>query len=294
MLSTTFLFPAHASETKNNVTNASLNVDSDGADRINYSGKLRMLTQRVAASSCALSSDISPEENHDILEAATKEFDKIINGLRNGDEDLHILGPETSRTMLHDLDELEAEWALVHKAIDEILIDGHNIEAAHFIDDHNLKLLDLAIVLAADVNAKYADPFELSQADAMMIDIAGRQRMLTQKMAKDACEVWTGYHAQEAKDDLRKTTVIFENSMKALRYGMPEAGIQAAPTPQIEKDLDIILARWDEIRDDLYTLMEGGEIDDAAKVALLKNLNAELVEINHLVYDYRDYAERAH
>lgn len=269
-------------------------IESDAADRINYSGKLRMLTQRVAAFSCALTSDIEVDSSHDILEASAKEFEKIMNGLRYGDLDLHILSPETSKTMLRDLDHLEQEWDTIREAIAIVLADGHNVEQAHVIDDHNLKLLELAMILEADINAKYANPFEVSQVDALMIKIAGRQRMLTQKMAKDACEIWTDYHAAEAKEDLVKTMKVFEDSMLALRDGMPAVGIPPAPTPAISKDLEIILTRWAVIKENLVILVEGGELDVAQKTEIFHDLNLELAEINHLVYDYRNYAERHH
>ena len=69
-------------------------IDSDGADRIRYADRLAMLTQRVAAASCALTSDVAVEESYAYLEEAMHEMDIILEALRVGIERLLIIGPE--------------------------------------------------------------------------------------------------------------------------------------------------------------------------------------------------------
>ncbi|MEL6585420.1 MAG: type IV pili methyl-accepting chemotaxis transducer N-terminal domain-containing protein [Pseudomonadota bacterium] len=269
-------------------------IDSDGADRIRLADRLTMLTQRVAAASCALTSDVAVEESHYYLEQARDEIDIILDALRHGNPVLHIMGPETNRRTLHDLNDLEAEWQDTHGAVDAVVADGHDTENAHIIDDHNLKLLHLATVLAADISGQYSHPYELSQVDAFMISLAGRQRMLTQRMAKDACEVWTGYHAEEGRADLEEHMVIFENSLKALRHGLAEAGVPAAPTPAIEKDLDDLLDRWAIIRGNFDKLLAGETLDMDQKYEIFHDFNLELDALDHLIGDYKDYAKRHH
>lgn len=269
-------------------------LESDGADRIRLADRLTMLTQRVAAASCALSSDVAVEESHLYLEESMHEIDIILDALRNGNERLHVLGPETRRRTLEDIDHLWEEWRETHSAVEAVLADGHDVHSAHIIDDHNLSLLEKATVLKSDILGQYSHPYEITQADALLISIAGRQRMLTQKMAKDACEIWTGYHAEEGRDDLIQTMTVFENSLGALRYGMPEAGIQAAPTPEIEEDLDKILDRWSVLKGNLDKLVDGEELDADAKYEIIHDFNLELDELEHLIHDYKLYVERHH
>jgi hypothetical protein len=253
-----------------------------------------MLTQKVAASSCALTSDVAIAESHDHLEEAMHEVDIITHALLNGNEALHIFGPEERRRTAHDLDEFLTEWNDTHQAIESVLSDGHDVDNAHIIDDHNLSLLEKATILESDIVSQYAHPYEMTQADAMMLGIAGRQLMLTQKMAKDACEIWSGYHADIGREDLEATMVIFENSLNALHEGLPAAGIQAAPTPEIEADLVSILGRWDIIRGNLDKLVAGEELDEDQKFEIFHDFNLELDEINHLVHDYKSYTQRDH
>ena len=149
-------------------------------------------------------------------------------------------------------------------------------------------------ILQSDISGRYANPYEMTAADAMMVDIAGRQLMLTQKMAKDSCEVWTGYNAEAAREDLRATMQTCEVSLNALRDGMPSAGLQPAPTEKIRDDLDILLRRWSVIRVNQQTLVDGGELDEAQKAEIFHDLQLELEDLRTLLYDYREYAERNH
>lgn len=268
--------------------------DSDGADRIRYSNHLTMLTQRVAAASCALTSDVAIEESHYHLEEAMHEIDIILAALRDGNEKLHIFGPEKKKRTLHDIAALDEEWQETHGAVESVLADGHDVESAHIIDDHNLSLLEKAQDLASDISSQYTHPYELTQSQAMLITIAGRQRMLTQKMAKDACEIWTGYHAEEGRADLEATMVIYENSINALKDGMPAAGIIAAPTPAIAKDLDILLSRWNILKGNLNLLLAGEELTDEQKYEIFHDFNLELDELDHLIHDYKEFAESHH
>lgn len=269
-------------------------IESDGADRIVLAGKLRTLTQEVAAASCAVTSGIDVEEAHDVLEQATADFDRYIVALRDGDEGLHILGPEENGRIKRDLAHVQEEWMAIHGAIDSVIGNHDDVDGAHVIDDHNLALLELTTVLSSDISARYSHPYEMTAADAMMIEIAGRQLMLTQKMAKDSCEVWTGYHAEEAKVDLAATMQIFETSLHALRFGMPDAGLQAAPNDVIRADLDILLERWDVIKVNQQTLVDGGELNEEQKTEIFHDLLLELYDLEHLLDDYKDHAERAH
>lgn len=285
---------ASADTTQTEALEAGYAIESDAVDRIKAADRLQMLTQRVAASSCALTSGVAPEKSLEVLRTAELEFDKLVHALQYGDESIHILGPETRRITLHDIEEVIAEWEPTRAAIEAVLADNNDVHDTHIIDDHNLPLLKLTQTLASDINSQYANPYEMSSTDALMITIAGRQRMLTQQMAKDACEIWTGYHSEEAKEDLAKIMQMFETSLLALRDGMPSAGLQPAPTPEIKADLDSILARWAVIKPNQLKLLDGIEIDMEAKVEIFHDLNVELEELEHLMQDYAAYTERAH
>lgn len=273
---------------------AKASIISDGVNRINQSGRLRMLTQRIAAASCALSSNVAIEESQERLKEAGQEFDQIIKALQFGDEHLQIVGEETRKLTIANIEKLSTEWAPTRQAIDAVLENGHEVEEMRVILDSNMPLLELTKNLSSGIANQYAHPFEITHADTMMLEIAARQRMFTQKMTKDSCRIWTDYNSQEAKDDLNKTMELFEVSLLALRDGYPDVGIKAAPTSQIADELDTILASWEAIKTKQLSLVNGDEIDDSAKYEIFNGLNLELAGLDNLVHNYVAYAERNH
>ncbi len=273
---------------------SAVEIVSDSSDRIDLANQLPMLSQRVAASACALTSDIEPDMSLAILEKSYHEFERIVIALRDGDAALNVPEPETRRITIKEINDVWQAWGPTHDAILEILEDHHDVDAAHRIDDHNMEILDLTSILASDISSQYTHPYEVTQSNAMLITIAGRQRMLTQKMIKDACEIWTHYHEEEGRADLIKTMDIFEKSLVALRDGMPDVGIKPAPTPEIRADLDSLLSRWSIIKGNQLILIDGGELDEAGKTEIFHDLNLELAELNLLVKHYTDYATKHH
>jgi len=265
---------------------------SDSADRILLAGQLRTFTQQLAAASCAVTSGVDVEEAHDVLETAMADFDRYLAALLDGDEELHVLGPEENARVAADLAHVEEEWLTVHPSVEAVIADGSDVDAAHFIDDHNLKLLELTTILSADIVGHYADPSEVSARDSLLIEIAGRQLMLTQKMAKDSCEIWSGYNSEAARVDLAETMDVFESSLRALRFGLDAVGVIAAPNDIIRDDLDTLLARWEIVKVNQQTLVDGGELTLEQKTEIFHDLLLELEDLNHLVHDYKEYAER--
>ena len=116
--------------------------------------------------------------------------------------------------------------------------------------------------------------------------------MLTQRMAKDSCEIWSGYNSEAAKIDLAATMEVFESSLTALRFGLDAVGVIPAPNDVIRDDLDTLLARWDVIKENQQTLVDGGELNDEQKTEIFHDLLVELDDLEHLLQDYKEYAER--
>lgn len=269
-----------------------MGLASDGATRIRLAGRLGMLTQRVAAASCALSSGVAIDLSHDKLETALHEMNIILDALRYGNEDLGVLGPEENGGLLRDLEEMEAEWSPTRGAVEAMLANDQNVENAHLIDDHNVKLLELATVLKSDVMGEYTDPFTMTQADALLVKLATRQKMMTQKMAKNACEIWSDYNVDAGRAELLETMQIFDFTIRALRFGEADYGIVPAPTPEIAETLDKILAGWSGIRDDLDALATGASLDAEGRERLFVTFNAELDDLDRVVFGYKEHAKQ--
>ncbi len=281
---TTVAAPTFAEETV--YVKASLVNEASGQERINFSGKLRMLSQRIAASSCHLMEGAAAEEAGKLLVAATVEFDKILGALEFGDEDLNVIGAEHRRKTLARVEGVKDAWAPI-KAAASAMASGDLTEGnLKVILDGNMPLLAAAQALVTEIVGQYSNPNEMVQADAVAIDVAGRQRMLTQKMSKEACILASGHGNAGTQDDLTKTMQLFEASLYALTSGMPGAGIQAAPTLTIKDGLGTVSEDWDNVKPVLTTILSGDNVPAEMEATKFTLLNKTMVDMNKVVGMY--------
>ncbi|MBM7067985.1 type IV pili methyl-accepting chemotaxis transducer N-terminal domain-containing protein [Actibacterium sp. 188UL27-1] len=267
-------------------------ADVGASERINLSGKLRMLSQRIPAATCNLSIGYQADVAHQMLSNATAEFAKITNALEFGDPDLNINGAEERRKTLAALEALHGTWDPIHIAIMAVLDGDHGHDRINEILSRNMDLLAKAKLLVSEISGEYSNPAEMTQADALLVDISGRQRMLTQKMAKEACLVYSGRGTSDTAQDLANTLQTFDISLTALTNGLPDAGILAAPTSEIKEGLDVVWASWIPIKQNLEKLIAGEKISEAEKSDIFLRLNIALRDMNTVVGMYSNHAKR--
>jgi len=148
-----------------------------------------MLSQRVAAAGCNLSAEVDQETNRQLLSLSSAEFWKILDALRFGNIDINIKGEETDDDVLAALQATKTQW-LEFEELNNRLTSGIVSKAdAELIDTKNLALLSSAQELVKTVLASYSNSSGEQTGFGNAIDIAGRQRMLTQKMSKEACQI---------------------------------------------------------------------------------------------------------
>jgi len=209
-----------------------------GGERVNFSGKLRMLSQRIPAAACNLNAGIATEQSAALLEGAVAEFHTILAALEFGDESLGVIGAEDTK------------------------------------------------LLVTEISGKYSNPVALMQSDAMAIDIAGRQRMLTQKISKELCFAQSGFNATPSLEALSGTVNTFVVSLDALRNGMEQVGVKPAPNAEIEAGLDTVKADWEQISAYVETVAQGGTVDDATRAEIFLGLNKTMADMNKVVGMY--------
>lgn len=125
--------------------------------------------------------------------------------------------------------------------------------------------------------------------DGLVINLAGRQRMLSQKMAKEALSFVVEREHGESGDAIRKqaesTALLFEKTLTAL-IESGEAPITADPagatrfipaaSPEVKKQLLLVKDLWAKYKADLDVMLSEGRIVPgfiAQSVAVLKNMN---------------------
>ena len=228
-----------------------------GKARINLAGKLKTLSQEIAASACDIGAGLDLELAEADLERSLYDFESIIAALEHGDVLLGIPSPEEDLKTLHAIEQLHIVWDPLDAAVKTLLENG-DAQAAKLILAQNLELLNSADILASQITGQYSDPAQLLQVDAMAIGIAGRQRMLSQQIRKEACELNNVDSGITDPTGFQATVDIFEKSLVALRDGMPDAGVRPPPNEGIAEELNKTWEHWSGVKPILEKIAQNG------------------------------------
>lgn len=266
--------------------------ESGAQERVALSGKLRMLSQRIPSAACHLAAGIDADISKALLADGVAEFDTILNALEVGDTSLNIVGAERRAKTVAKIKDLKTVWAPLKAAAENVIAGDMSDEYLQVILDQNTAILDSAKQLVVELSGQYSNPFEMVQSDAFLIDIAGRQRMLTQQMAKDSCVLATGRGTPETAKALEGSIRVFGSSLEALRHGLPGAGISKPPTAAIAAGLEEVADAWAEAKPALLAGLEGAEFDAEREAQKFRRLNATMSIMNDVVVMYTKAAKR--
>ena len=113
--------------------------------------------------------------------------------------------------------------------------------------------------------------------DGTVINLAGRQRMLTQKMTKEALGVVAG---RVKPDELKKTAELFDKTLNGLMYGNNE--IPPARNPKTLAQLEKVKELWNQFYMRVKVLLREPSNEAAVKYLLDNNITL-LKEMNKAV-----------
>ncbi len=240
---------------------------------INLAGKQRMLTQKMSKEILLIAKGIDVEANKASLKKTADLFDRTLKGLINGDPELG-LPKTTDKAILAQLEKVSALWEEFKPNVEAALNGQIDQAVLKRVAAQNLPLLkemNKAVQMYAKASGSDLDP-----AMATTINLAGKQRMLTQKMTKELLLVANGIDVEANKANLKKTVALFERTLKGLFDGDSELGLPGTKDPAIRKQLEVVQGLWAEykpILDNVDTSPEG--LTKAAKLnlSLLKEMN---------------------
>ncbi|MGS2718339.1 methyl-accepting chemotaxis protein [Eionea flava] len=112
--------------------------------------------------------------------------------------------------------------------------------------------------------------------DSNVINMAGRQRMLTQKMTKEMLFTLAG---QDQRKALEKTKTLFQTTLNGLINGDPEINLPPASSLDIEKQLIVVKNLWQPFSQSLDKALATNDpallaMLTADSVTILKEMNA--------------------
>ena len=258
--------------------------DKELAISINLSGKQRMLTQKMTKESFLIRSNIDKKENSKKLIKSSQLFDKTLKGLMRGDKSLNLVAIKNDKIQAQ-LKKVETLWIPFYKEIKAVIAGDAKDSSYDILEKSNITLLkemNRAVGLYTSSNQG-----ENRFALANDINLAGKQRMLTQKMGKALLFASNNFKKKEYIVDFKKSRKLFSDTLKGLLYGSKILHLEGTKLPKITAQLKVVDKLWKEHQPILKKAIEGKEMKKA-----IAGLDKILVEMNRGVFIYTQSINR--
>ena len=136
-----------------------------------------------------------------------------------------------------------------------------------------------------------------SQKDALVINIAGKQRMLTQRIAKNI--FYIDNHPNKSFDELNAATKEFIKGLDTLQNGDDTINTYSAPTQEIKNKIDKVTVLWDKFHTNIKNFINMSNSQDVNKKRELEKIIASiekensvlLTNVDELVTMYTQHSE---
>ena len=156
----------------------------------------------------------------------------------------------------------------------------------------------LFIVLMTSIIATTIYLNEKNKKDALIINVAGKQRMLTQNISKNIFYLY--HNNNDSYSELESSTIEFIYNLNSLKDGNTLIGIPKAPTDEIAKQLSKVEILWNNFHKNIDEFKILNQNNDKNNEAILKNIvnsvystnTILLTEVDNLVSMYTTYTEQ--
>lgn len=240
-------------------------TNAEWATAINTSGRQRMLSQKMAKEFALVALGHKADENKKNLTATIKLFQ---------DSHASLVAKAPNDKIKSQLSKVEGLW----KSYKPVLEKMNKADMA--------KVYDLSLNVLKEMN-KGVKAYETAAAKAgikgkgKIINVAGRQRMLSQKMSKEAFFIALGHNAAKLKGTLKKTISLFDVSLTALMNGDERMRIPAA-TSGVKGQLQTVKGLWTSFKPHVDGVAGGKDAN--ASIAPIAEQNVPLLkEMNKAV-----------
>ena len=156
---------------------------------------------------------IESKKNRERLKNTIAIFEKTLQGLKVGDKELNL--PKTEdKEIIRLLDKEIKLWSLFKKFLIKIIEGKPNKNTLKAVEITNIPLLEIMNKIVNLYEKKYAS--SLSVNNAKTINLAGRQRMLIQKMTKELLLIANNIKSDTYMKSLKTDGNLFQTKLDNL------------------------------------------------------------------------------
>ena len=242
------------------------------ATKINVSDIQRMLVQKMVKESLLVTLDVDAEKNKTHSKASAERFETILIGLQTSDEALDLTEVKNKK-VLAQVTTVSALWD-DFKATTETKIDIDAITAKSL---PLLKALDTLV----DMYGSYCGE-NLNQL-ANIINLSGRQRLLTQKMTTEFLLIASENDKTANQAQLKKTMQHFDSMLTSLAKGDKQQKLPVTSDKAILEQLDKVQTEWGDFK----SLLEAADTSKATLQKVAKMNLSVLAAMDKTVEMYK-------
>lgn len=206
---------------------------TDTSERLNFVDRQLMLNEMMAKSICYTDMRVDRKKHRNQLALAQFVFKETLQNLISGNEALQIQ-PETDFKLRSAIGKLQGAWLNYTSTITSWSNARWGrklfaLKAYEVNEDFNTKLLKTI----EDYRQSLLTDGAISKSAVAGLLLAGRQRMLTQKISKEFCQIATGLNVEPSRKLLSQSLSQFEASADKLIKGDKELGLYDEPPGEV-------------------------------------------------------------
>jgi hypothetical protein len=214
---------------------------------VNISGKQRMLTQRMTKLAIQCAVGLDKKKSCSAMQEYRKEYARALVLFVKGNEGKNI-PPTRDKRALKQIRTIIALWKPFAEAVQKLSVaQGKEKAALLYILKHEHTLLVESDRLVKLYETSDKDQDDLQKARLRVVNVAGRERMLTQKMTKEKL-LWQKLGSQKQKKKMYQTVKLFETSLSGLMLGNAKMGLPKATNRKIKDQLKTVERIWKKIK----------------------------------------------
>lgn len=222
-------FTASLAQTSNQSADAADKPSAEKAsnvERLNLIDRQRMLAEMMAKGLCLIDLRVNKKLHRNQMSAAQFVFHSTLDNLRDGNEALSI-APETVVERKQTIDGLKAAWVNYAEPLNSWT--GGRWGKKQFalkvyeVSEDYAKLIKEAI---EQYRKTLIDEGDISSKSAKTILSAGRQRALSQRIAKQFCQSLSGYKPDEINGRLQENLATFKDVTEKFAAGDAAVGLE--------------------------------------------------------------------